>query len=76
MILAGVDLDFLTRGMVAMLGGSRPNPFCECATVVNHQKLHIACVISLGTPPLRGELTMLRGVEFYQGGITPSLWSG
>jgi len=29
----GVYLDFLTRGMVAMLGGSRPNPFCKSATV-------------------------------------------
>ena len=26
-----VYLDFLTRVMVAMLRGSRPNPFCECA---------------------------------------------
>ena len=27
----GVHLDFLPRGMVAMLGGSRPSSFCKCA---------------------------------------------
>jgi len=30
---AGVYLDFLPRGMVAMLGGSRPYPFCKSAIV-------------------------------------------
>jgi len=56
--------------MVAMLGGSRPNPFCECAIVVDHQKLHTACVISLGTPPLRRELgSLVRGSRIFQGGL-------
>jgi len=56
------------QGVVAMLGGSRPNPFCECAIVVDHQKLHTACVIALGTPSLRRELGggLLGGVEFFK----------
>jgi len=64
------------QGMVAMLGGSRPNPLCECAIVVNHQKLHMPCVISLGTPPLRGKLTVLGygGVELFRG-LLP-IWGG
>jgi len=37
-----------------VMGDNRPNPFCECATVVSHHKLHMACVISFDTPPLRG----------------------
>ena len=32
-VRTGIYLDFMTRGIIAMLWGSRPNPFCECAII-------------------------------------------
>ena len=57
--------------MIAMLGGSRPNPFCECAVVGLRTTFYMMCDIHMTT----FELTMLvRGVEFLRG-ITPLYYS-
>ena len=54
--------------MIAMLGGSRPNPFCECAVVGLRTTFYMMCDIHVTT----FELTVLvRGSRIFKGGLLP-----
>jgi len=55
-----------------MLGGSKPNPFCECATVGLRTTLHI--VNSWYTTPKGGVNSAWLVCRIFYGGLLPMGW--